>query len=129
MYLSRQFIITAIFLSVLFIPVVGFAADDTSIGIVNPLSVGSLDAFVRELVTVARNIGMLIAVLGIVYAGMLKITAQGDEEKLRKANKAFLWSIIGTSVILGAWLIAVSIQGTVQELEDSSRLLYNVYNV
>ena len=90
---------------------------DPSKGIVNPLKFGTLGEFVKAIVTVARDIGMLVAVLGIVYAGFLKVTARGDEEKLKKSNKAFLWAVMGTAVLLGAWLIATAIQGTVQEIE------------
>ena len=100
---------------------------DPSKGIENPLKFKTLGEFVEELVTVARNIGMLVAVFSIVYAGFLKVTALGDEEKLKKANKAFLWSVIGTAVLLGAWLIATAIQGTVQELEAPAGSWHNVH--
>lgn len=96
-------------------------------GIKNPLQFKSLSDFVAALVTIARDIGMLVAVLGIVYAGFLKVTARGDEEKLKKANKAFLWAVMGTAVLLGAWLIAFSIQNTVEELETKSSSLDNIY--
>lgn len=100
---------------------------DKSVKIVNPLKFDTLGKFVEQLVTVARNIGMLVAVFSIVYAGFLKVTALGDEKKLEKANKAFLWSVIGTAVLLGAWLIATAIQGTVQELEAPAGSWHNVY--
>ena len=94
--------------------------DDPSLGIVNPLKFNTLGKFVEAMVRVARDIGMLVAVFSIVYAGFLKVTALGDEEKLKKANKAFLWAVMGTAVLLGAWLIAVSIEGTVDQIEEET---------
>lgn len=83
----------------------------------NPLQFDSLGDFVAAFVRTARDVGILVAVVGLVYAGFLKVTALGDEEKLKKANKAFLWGVIGTAIMLGAWVIALAIQGTVNELE------------
>jgi len=135
MYLKREntLIILLLFVvfGVLFAPVFVTAQinppePDPSKGIVNPLKFDTLGGFVKEIVTVARNIGMLVAVFSIVYAGFLKVTALGNEEKLKKANKAFLWSVIGTAVLLGSWLIATAIQGTVRELEAPAGSWHNV---
>ena len=100
---------------------------DGDLGIDNPLEFGTLGEFVKALVTTARDIGILVAVVGIVYAGFLKVTAMGDEEKLKKANKSFLWAVIGTAIMLGAWLIAFSIQGTVNELSGSTNIFSDKY--
>ena len=83
----------------------------------NPIKAKTLAEFLQAVVTVARDLGLLVAVLGIVYAGFLKVSARGDEEKLKKSDAVFLWTLVGTAVLLGAWVIAFAIQGTITELE------------
>lgn len=45
----------------------------------------------------------------IVYAGMIWMTAAGEEEKIRKAKATLLTGSIGVLVILGAFIIAAFI--------------------
>lgn len=105
---------------VFLVPNSASAECDPSQKLCNPLQFESLSGFIGALVKTARDLGILVAVVGLVYAGFLKVTAMGDEEKLKKANRAFLWGVIGTAIMLGAWVIALSIQGTVNELESTN---------
>ncbi len=66
----------------------------------------------RAMVVVALPIISLF----IVYSGFLFLTAQGSEEGLQKAKRNFLYVIIGATLILGAWVIATLIGGTVSQL-------------
>lgn len=85
-------------------------------GISNPLGVATLEGFISSALKVVQNIGFLIAILFIVYAGFLFVTARGNEEKLKKAKGAFLWAIVGMAVLLGAWVLATILKGTVNQL-------------
>ena len=87
-------------------------------GITNPLgSDATLESFIRDALGVVRNIGFLVAVFFIVYAGFLFVTARGSEEKLKKAKSSFLWAIVGTAILLGAWVLATILEGTVNQIE------------
>lgn len=46
-----------------------------------------------------------LAVLSIMYAGFLFMTAAGDEEKTETAKKYLRWSIFGLAVVLLSWTI------------------------
>lgn len=61
-------------------------------------------------------IGGIVAVLMIMYAGFLFVTAQGDTAKIKKARDALLYAAIGAAILLGAKLMATAIQGTVSQL-------------
>lgn len=61
-------------------------------------------------------IGAVVAVMFIVYSGFKFVTAQGNPDKIKEARNTFMWSVIGTLILLGAWVIATIIQGTVNEL-------------
>lgn len=57
-------------------------------------------------------IAAILAVVALVYAGFLYITAFGDEGKVESAKKILMWVVIGIIMILGAFAIVNSlIQG------------------
>jgi len=61
-------------------------------------------------------IALPILTLFIVYSGFLFVAAQGNEHKLEDAKRNFMYVIIGALLILGAWVIATLIAGTVSQL-------------
>lgn len=68
---------------------------------------GAVDQPFREAVTTFINYFLtflgLIAVVMIVYAGVLLVTAQGQEEQINKGKKIILWAAIGILVIMLAY--------------------------
>ena len=82
----------------------------------NPLDVENIVDFLKKLIDVAIMLGIPVAVLFIIYAGFLFVTAQGNPTKLAAARKALLAAIIGTAILLGAWVIATAIKGTIDEI-------------
>lgn len=85
--------------------------------LINPLKgVDSLDQLLAVLLNVLVQIGVVVLTIMIVYCGFLFVTAQGNEEKLRSARSALLWTVIGGLIVLGAEVIAAAIEGTVQRL-------------
>lgn len=79
--------------------------------------VANLNDLIEKILKVVVDIGTPIAVLFIIYAGFLFVTAQGNETKITKAKNAFTWAIIGTAVLLGAWVLALAIEGTIGNLQ------------
>lgn len=57
-----------------------------------------------------------IVVFMVIYAGFLFVTAQGNVEKLEKAKRAILYSLIGALILVGAWAIADLIRSTIESL-------------
>lgn len=84
----------------------------------NPLSreFSSIPGFIAGALRVLVIIALPIISLFIVYSGFLFILAQGNTGKLETAKKNFLYVIIGAILILGAWVIATLIGGTVSQL-------------
>ena len=92
---------------------------DTSIN--NPLgSVDDIPSFIKAVITAVLYIGVPIVALAIIYTGFLFVSAQGNSEKLTKAKKALLYTLIGAVLLLGAFVIANAIQSTVHEIEKSA---------
>ncbi len=85
----------------------------------NPLrggGVGSLSDFVSKALKVMVMVALPIISLFIVYSGFLFVFAQGNQEQLSKAKTNFVYVVIGSILILGAWVFASLIGGTISEL-------------
>jgi hypothetical protein len=82
----------------------------------NPISINDIAEFLKKLIDLAIMIGIPIAVLFIIYTGFLFVSAQGRPEKLRDARRALLAVVIGVAILLGAWVIATAIKGTIDAI-------------
>lgn len=126
----RKFLIALVAFMILVSPVAVVSAQSGSGGggggggsnvitIPNPLKSGTntLYDFIKLIINdVILPVGGVIAVLSIIYAGFLLVTAQGDEKQLQQGKRAFVYAAIGSLILLGAWAISLAIQGTVNQL-------------
>lgn len=86
-------------------------------GLENPLNnIESVDDLLGAVLTAVVRIGSIILVLALVYIGFLFVVAQGNEEKLKSARNALLWTVIGGLILLGATAIKEVITATVESL-------------
>src|SRR3989344_5479156 len=86
----------------------------------NPLKYGNLVAFLKAVVDLVVTIAFPFLILFLMYAGFLFVSARGNQETLDKAKRVFLWTVIGSLLILGAWTLVNAIQGTVQQLRGDN---------
>ncbi len=93
-------------------------ADGSSSGssLQNPLQFGGIAEFIAGALTVMLQVALPIISLFILYAGFMFVSAQGNTEKLAAARNNFFYVVIGAILILGAWVIATLIGGTVTQL-------------
>lgn len=101
-----------------FVAVVSFAsvALAQEVALKNPLNFNSIPAFIAGALKALALIALPIITLFLVISGFYFITAQGNQEKLNTAKKNFFYVIIGALLILGAWILATLIAGTVSQL-------------
>lgn len=96
----------------------------------NPLGVDvDLLDFLRKLFRTMVKIALPFLVIFMIYSGFMFVEAQGNEEKLSKAKKNFLYVIIGACLIFGAWLIATVLKGTVDQIEAPVVFLEMIINL
>jgi hypothetical protein len=88
----------------------------------NPLGSGITDipSFIEALINIVLIVGIPIVVLAIIYTGFLFVQAQGNPEEITKAKKAFLYTVIGAALLLGAFVIAKAIGATVDEIKSTT---------
>ena len=84
----------------------------------NPFKENTIEGLINTIVNdILLPIGGVVAVLMIMYAGFMYVTAQGDPGQIKKAHDALLWAVIGAAILLGAWVISQAITTTISQLK------------
>jgi len=87
-----------------------------TVAIQNPVAYPTFSAFMAAILDIVVKIGAPIALIMVIYAGFLFVTAQGNEEKLTIAKRALLWALIGTMILLGAKIISTAVCNTIVQI-------------
>ena len=98
----------------------GSIKSDTKISIVikNPFKADNINELIEVLIDdILIPVGGVIAVLMIMWAGFLYVTARGKPDKIKTANQALLWAVVGAGILLGAWVISGAIGATIKQLQ------------
>lgn len=87
-------------------------------GLENPLNsnFSTIPAFIAGALKVLVMVALPIITLFFVISGFMFVLARGNSSKLEDAKKNFVYVVIGALLILGAWVIATLIGGTVTQL-------------
>jgi uncharacterized membrane protein YraQ (UPF0718 family) len=88
----------------------------TSVKLMNPLKVNTIQDAVKAFMSAIVRIAIPFIVVFFIWSGFNFIVARGNEKKITDAKNMFLYTIIGTLLILGAWVITNAIVGTVNSI-------------
>jgi hypothetical protein len=118
LHIERGFIVVALFCMTCAISSVAQAATCPPGEFCNYLSAqfSTIPNFISGFLKVVVLIALPIISLFMVYSGFLFVKARGNPEQLKQARANFVYVIIGSIFILGAWVFATLIGGTVGEL-------------
>ena len=88
----------------------------------NPLGNGidTIPKFIEAVINIVLIVGIPIVVLAVIYTGFLFVKAQGNPEEITKAKSALLYTLIGATLLLGAFVIANAIGKTVDEIKSTT---------
>ena len=90
-------------------------------GIKNPISgIDDIPSFIVTILNFVLMVAIPIITLAIIYSGFLFVTAAGNSEKLGKAKKTLMYTLIGATLLLGSYVITQAIKGTVDEIRKTS---------
>ena len=95
-------VLPIILLSLFVLPLVAFAAADPQAVICNIL---------QRIKVIIGAIGFGIAVIMLIWGGIMYMTAGGDDEKAKKAKTLIVNAIIGIAIIVAAVFILTVVQG------------------
>ena len=76
----------------------------------------SIEQFLDKIIEIFILIGTPIAVLFMIYAGFLFVTARGNETQLTTAKKTFFYTVIGIAVLFGASVLAKLVLETIKNI-------------
>ena len=96
---SLLFILVLVPLIIVSWPLIEVKAQPSG-GIQDPLGGSGFTTLIGNIIDWLADIGIGIAIIMIVYSGLLFMTAAGNEEKIAKAKKALIWSLIGLAVLI-----------------------------
>ena len=84
----------------------------------NPLGdTDTIPLFIEKLLGLVMKIGVPIVALFIIYSGFLFVLARGKPAELTHAKETFLYTVLGAAILLGAWVLAQAINGTIEALQ------------
>lgn len=84
----------------------------------NPIGVDNLNDFIKKVLEAVIRIGLPIVAIALIYSGYLFIEAQGNSGKLEMAKRAFVYTLLGAAILLGAWALAQAITETVIQISN-----------
>lgn len=83
----------------------------------NPFKSNTIQGLIEAILNdILLPIGGVVAVLAIMYAGFLYVTAGGDPGKIKEAHSILKYAVIGSAILLGAWTISKAIEATINDL-------------
>lgn len=96
----------------------GLAGQSWDIDIQNPIGGGDMTIvdFIQKVIDFALTIGIPIIAIAIIYAGLLFVTARGNDKQLETAKNAFTYAVIGGAILLGAFIFAKLIKETIESI-------------
>lgn len=77
----------------------------------NAAAQGTLTTNVTQIINFFLGILGLVAVAFLIYAGVLMVTAGGNDEQVGKARKIITYAVVGIVIILLSWTIVTFVTG------------------
>lgn len=68
----------------------------------NPIKADTIQGILANLIDFAKAIIKPLAIIAVLYAAFLYVSAGGSEEKVSKAHRALTYGIIGLAIVLSA---------------------------
>ncbi len=87
------------------LPYVAFA----QVTIVNPLGESDVRVIVGQVIQGALSVAGTLALLMVVYGGILWLTDMGKGEQVKKGKDILIWATLGILLIAGAYVLTTAI--------------------
>lgn len=95
-------------IAALLIPLASYA-----ISIPNPLTTNDFQELINRIINLVFTIGLALAPISIIIAGILFMTAQGEPGKIQTAQNIIKWTFIGLIILICSKAIVELIKTTI----------------
>ena len=85
----------------------------------SPFAFETVSQLVAKILEIVVKVGWILAFFFIIWSGFLFVTAAGSEEKLKTAKATFVWTFIGSCIVLGAQVLSSIVENTVKSVVGS----------
>lgn len=106
----KKIILSLVTVSAVALPLLAMAAFNPGSTPNPPTDIGTIVNAVLNFVWI---LFVALAILSILFAGVLFLTSQGDPEKVKTARTAVLWGIVGIVVAIIAFSIVLIVRNTI----------------
>ncbi len=89
----------------------------------NPLggNTSTIGQLFNTILTSILQVGAVVAVCFVIYAGFLFVTASGEPAKITKAKDTLLYTAIGIAILFGAQAIVSIVTTTLTQVNNAAR--------
>ncbi len=97
------------------LPVVAFAAlaEPTNVVGGSAITLNDIQGYIQRIASFLIVVGVILAVIFIIWGGIMYMAAGGDETKSKSAKQRIYNGIIGAAVVLGVGVILQTVAGLV----------------
>ncbi len=93
----------------LFQPVIPPAGSTSKIGLVNNLPKGDWTQIMASVINIVLAITGSLAFASFTFGGVMMVTAQGNDEQIRKGKNILFWSVLALVIIAASYAIVIGI--------------------
>jgi hypothetical protein len=90
--------------------------------IVNPIGYSSIDDLLTAILNFVVQLGTPVVTIAIIYVGFKFVAARGNSQKIEEAKSNLWYVLIGSAIILGAFVLRAVITGTVSQIKSGAAL-------
>jgi hypothetical protein len=113
--MNKKTILIVLTIAVLLMPVLVLAALNTPVPPVtgDALTLTNIETYIRRVAQFLIIVSVIIAVIFIIWGGVMYMAARGNEEQATKAKTTIFNGIIGAAVVLGVGVILQTLAGLI----------------
>jgi type IV secretory pathway VirB2 component (pilin) len=79
----------------------------------DPFTATSIPGLIGNIIRVVLGFTGVVALLMIIYGGILWLTSGGNQERVKKGRDTLIWAVLGVALIFAAYAIVTTVLGAV----------------
>ncbi|MEN9852403.1 MAG: Type secretion system pilin [Candidatus Parcubacteria bacterium] len=82
----------------------------------NPIAADSVNELIGNIIDILLLLAAPVLVCVFIWIGLRFVLAQGNATKLKEVRQAFLWTLVGAAIVIGAKGIQILVTGTFEAI-------------
>lgn len=103
--IASRICLAALLLFVVVVPVVVDGQNQGGSGIENPIGKTTVEGIIVAIVKWLAGLAGALAILALVWGGIMYIVSLGDDSRVNKAKSIIMWAIVGIAVVILSYVM------------------------